>query len=103
MRQATYGTSGKPQGLEAEAEFRRQTIEEGRVAAVAAAYLKIPVQKAFEDTIGAAIKRYIAGDTSHDKLVGAVAELAALTKLMDQLDSDQTQGHIAQEKEYKHG
>lgn len=100
MRKATYGSTANDAEAQADRIF---SIEQGRQAAAAAAYLSEPVREAQADTLKKLIQMYTSGDTAHDKIVGAVAELAALDRLIKKLENTQQRGNVAQEQEFGHG
>lgn len=78
-------------------------IEEGKQAALAAAYLAEPILVMRESAITFLITSYRAGKTDHDRIVGAVAELAVLDKLVKHMANVQLQGDIAANKEFNNG
>lgn len=103
MQRATYGSTAKglsSQEIQADRIF---AIEQGRQAAAAAAYLAQPVREAQAETLDKLVRMYSNGDTDHDKLVGAVAELAALDKLVKKLENTQLKAEVAAEQEFGHG
>ena len=103
MPRAMYGSSVKDQqneNLQAEA---LDNIEEGKLAAAAIAYLGAPVWEARENLVNHLIHMYRSGETSHDRLVGAIAELSALDRLMRNLGTVQRRGEVAAAKEFKNG
>lgn len=84
-------------------QHRLDAIERGRAAAQAAAFLAIPIHEMREIIIKGLINTYRSGETAHDRLLGGIAEVAALDKLMNQLENAQTQGNIASQKEFGNG
>lgn len=80
---------------------RLLTIEEGKQATAALAYILAPIQQYQLRTVTRMINSYFSGNTEHDHLVGSVAELAALSRLISELENAQRRGNVAQEQEYK--
>lgn len=84
-------------------ESRLHRIEKGRQAVQAAAFIIEPVRESQEVVLRRLINDYRAGKTDHDRIVGGIAEIAALDKLMAELKNAETQGNAAAQKEFQYG
>lgn len=80
---------------------RIERIEHGRLATVASGFLLQPIQEQREAILTRLVSLYRAGQTSHDTLLGGIAEIAALDNLMYQLETEVRQGNVAAEMEFR--
>lgn len=102
MPRATYGNLARVRQQNLQAEFLDR-IEEAKQATAAAAFLNQPMLELREKIVNRLVSMYRAGNTSHDALVGAIAELAALDFLTKHIENAQRLGEIAAEKEFGNG
>lgn len=89
--------------LESSAEQQAERLakmEEGKLATAAHAFLQEPLLHLRERAIAYLINSYRSGHTEHDRLLGAVAELATLDNIVKHLANVQLQGEIAANKEF---
>lgn len=77
-----------------------ELIEEAMEARTVEAAIKDVVDEAMRQGVTKLMYIYRDGNIDHDMLVGAVAEIAALDKLMSDLESKQMRGVVAAQKEY---
>jgi len=53
--------------------------------------------------VGLMVNEYRAGDMSHDRMVGCIAEIACIHGIINELESRERRGMIAREREFGHG
>jgi hypothetical protein len=78
-------------------------MEEGRNAALVQSIVKPFIDEQLKNAMTMMVNEYRAGNTSHDMLVGKVAEMKALMGLMSSLDTVQRLGISAMKREYGNG
>lgn len=80
-------------------ERNHQLMQEGEQAVLIRGVIEPFIHETIRDDLKLLISMYRNGDTAHDKLVGKIAEIAALEKLLSDLDSKQVRGNVARAKE----
>lgn len=81
-------------------EGSAERIERGRAASAVVGLARGYALQHREDRLTMLINLYRSGDLEHDRLIGLVGELAALTDFIVHLESEQAQGYIAEEEEF---
>lgn len=82
---------------------RIDRMERGRIATISSGFLLEPIQEARNNIIQRLVNLYRAGETSHDTILGGIAEIAALDGLMHAMEVEIRQGNVAAAKEYGNG
>jgi hypothetical protein len=82
-------------------EHNHQLMQEGEQAVAIRGLIEEFVQDRVRNEVVAMIAMYRNGDTHHDKLVGKVAEIAALESLLSDLNTIQQRGIVARNKEIR--
>lgn len=75
-------------------------IERGRGASAVLGLAAEYARGHRERTLAMLVNLYRSGDLEHDRLIGMIGEITAMTDFISELESEQTQGYLAEEKEY---